>query len=59
MASCPNGVLGNPDFVVITGSGAGGGTCSDFLAGVGGEEEEIGEFVIRQQGYTFQKRTAT
>lgn len=44
--------------MVITGSGA-GGTCSDFLAGVGGEEEEIGEFVIRQQGYTFQKRTTS
>lgn len=40
--------------MVTTGSGA-GGTCSDFLAGVGGEEEEIGEFVSRQQGYTFQK----
>lgn len=30
-----------------------------FLAGVRGEEEEIGEFVIRQQGYTFQKRTTS
>lgn len=53
LVSCPYGILGNPGFVVIQGSGV--RSCSDFQAGVGGEEEEL---VRRQLGYTFQKHTA-
>lgn len=57
LASCPNDVQGNIGFVAITGSRV--RICNDFQAGVGGEEEEICEFAIRQEGCTFQNCIAS